>query len=182
MTPTSRRGSLSSESVSLGVWVFFGRSIDHRGLLGTSDSLIERIRTGCSSTPSPVRRSWPRSTCAAKGTRCSAPSCGCRNSAAASEPGWRSRSSPATSSWGRPSRSPGCRCASTVGVASLARFGGQMAEVPAELVEALRSAAEEPRTARPMFQQGQKVRIVTGDFATLESVFDLAEGRSGRPC
>jgi transcriptional antiterminator RfaH len=27
-----------------------------------------------------------------------------------------------------------------------------------------------------MFQQGQKVRIVAGDYATLEAVFDLAEG------
>ena len=65
---------------------------------------------------------------------------------------------------------------STVGVASLVRFGGQVAEVPAGLVEGLRSAAEEPRAARPMFQQGQKVRIVAGDYATLEAVFDLAEG------
>jgi transcriptional antiterminator RfaH len=65
---------------------------------------------------------------------------------------------------------------STVGVASLVRFGGQVAEVPAGLVEGLRSAAEEPRAARPMFQQGQRVRIVAGDYATLEAVFDLAEG------
>jgi transcriptional antiterminator RfaH len=27
-----------------------------------------------------------------------------------------------------------------------------------------------------MFTQGQKVRIVAGDYATLEAVFDLAEG------
>jgi transcriptional antiterminator RfaH len=51
-----------------------------------------------------------------------------------------------------------------------------VAEVPTGLVEGLRSAAEEPRAARPMFQQGQKVRIVAGDYATLEAVFELAEG------
>ena len=36
--------------------------------------------------------------------------------------------------------------------------------------------AEEPRAARPLFNQGQKVRIVAGDYATLEAVFDIAEG------
>ena len=65
---------------------------------------------------------------------------------------------------------------STVGVTSLVRFGGQVAEVPLKLIEGLRNAAEEPRAARPMFQHGQRVRIVTGDYATLEAVFDLAEG------
>ena len=65
---------------------------------------------------------------------------------------------------------------STVGVTSLVRFGGQVAEVPLKLIEGLRNAAEEPRAARPMFQQGQRVRIVAGDYATLEAVFDLAEG------
>jgi transcriptional antiterminator RfaH len=48
--------------------------------------------------------------------------------------------------------------------------------VPLKLIEGLRNAAEEPRAARPMFQQGQKVRIVTGAFATLEAIFDIAEG------
>ena len=65
---------------------------------------------------------------------------------------------------------------STVGVASLVRFGGQVAEVPLKLIEGLRNAAEEPQAVRPLFKQGQKVRIVTGDYATLEAVFDLAEG------
>jgi transcription antitermination factor NusG len=48
--------------------------------------------------------------------------------------------------------------------------------VPARLVEGLRNAAYEPSVARPLFKQGQKVRIVAGDFATLEAVFDMAEG------
>ena len=50
------------------------------------------------------------------------------------------------------------------------------AEVPAGLVEGLRSAAETPQQARPLFKRGQRVRIVAGDYATLEAVFDLAEG------
>jgi transcriptional antiterminator RfaH len=65
---------------------------------------------------------------------------------------------------------------STVGVTSLVRFGGQVAEVPPTLIEGLRDAAEEPRAAQPLFNQGQKVRIVTGDYATLEAVFEMAEG------
>jgi transcriptional antiterminator RfaH len=65
---------------------------------------------------------------------------------------------------------------STVGLASLLRFGGQVAEVSARLIEGLRDAAEEPRAVRPLFKQGQKVRIVAGNYATLEAVFDMAEG------
>ena len=38
------------------------------------------------------------------------------------------------------------------------------------------NAAEEPQAVRPLFKQRQKVRIVTGAFATLEAVFDIAEG------
>jgi len=53
-----------------------------------------------------------------------------------------------------------------------------VAEVPAGLVDGLRSAAEEPQQARPLFKQGQRVRIVAGDYATLEAVFDMAEGEA----
>jgi transcriptional antiterminator RfaH len=67
---------------------------------------------------------------------------------------------------------------STVGVASLVRFGGQVAPVPEALVETLRTSAVEPQHHRPIYQQGQKVRIVAGPFATLEGVFDMAEGES----
>jgi transcriptional antiterminator RfaH len=65
---------------------------------------------------------------------------------------------------------------STVGVTSLVRFGGQVAAVPETLVETLRTSAAEPQRHRPIYQQGQKVRIVAGPFATLEGVFDMAEG------
>jgi transcriptional antiterminator RfaH len=65
---------------------------------------------------------------------------------------------------------------STVGVVSLVRFGGQIAAVPEALIEALRTSAAEPQHHRPIYQQGQKVRIVAGPFATLEGVFHMAEG------
>jgi transcriptional antiterminator RfaH len=61
-------------------------------------------------------------------------------------------------------------------VANLVRFGGQVAAVPETLVETLRMSAAEPQHHRPIYQQGQKVRIVAGPFATLEGVFDMAEG------
>ncbi len=67
---------------------------------------------------------------------------------------------------------------STVGVASLVRFGGQVTEVPTGIVEGLRSAAETPQQACSLYKQGQRVRIVAGDYATLEAVFDLAEGEA----
>jgi transcriptional antiterminator RfaH len=67
---------------------------------------------------------------------------------------------------------------STVGVTSLVRFGGQVAAVPKALVETLRTSATEPQRHRPIYQQGQKVRIVAGPFATLEGVFDMAQGET----
>jgi transcriptional antiterminator RfaH len=67
---------------------------------------------------------------------------------------------------------------STVGVTSLVRFGGQIALVPDSLVVTLRTTAAEPQQHRPIYQHGQKVRIVAGPFATLEGIFDMAEGDS----
>ena len=64
------------------------------------------------------------------------------------------------------------------GVVSLVRFGGRVAEVSPDLIESLRIAAEGPVAFRPFFQQGQRVRIVAGEFATLEAVFDVAEGEA----
>ena len=58
----------------------------------------------------------------------------------------------------------------------MVRFGGQVAKVPTRLIEGLRDAAEEPRAARPLFKRGQRVRILAGDYAALEAVFDMAEG------
>ena len=65
---------------------------------------------------------------------------------------------------------------STIGVASLVRFGGVFASVPDALIESLRSAAEDPQITRPVFKQGQKVRIVAGPYASLEAVFEMVDG------
>jgi len=65
---------------------------------------------------------------------------------------------------------------STVGVTSLVRFGGVFASVPVAIVDSLRAAGAAPQVARPVFRQGQKVRIVAGPYASLEAVFEMAEG------
>ena len=67
---------------------------------------------------------------------------------------------------------------STLGVVSPVRFGGRVAEVSPDLIESLRVAAEVPVAFRPLFQQGQRVRIVAGEFAILEAGFDVAEGEA----
>lgn len=65
---------------------------------------------------------------------------------------------------------------STVGVASLVKFGGIYATVPDILIEALRQGAEAVQVHRPLFQQGQKLRIIAGPYASLEAVFEMQEG------
>lgn len=65
---------------------------------------------------------------------------------------------------------------STVGVASLVRFGGVYATVPESLIEVLRLGAESVPVHRPLFTQGQKLRIIAGPFASLEAVFEMQEG------
>ena len=66
---------------------------------------------------------------------------------------------------------------STVGVTSLVRFGGVYAAVPPVLIETLlEAAAELPQPQRAVFQQGQRVRIVAGQFASLEAVFEMVDG------
>jgi transcriptional antiterminator RfaH len=67
---------------------------------------------------------------------------------------------------------------STLRVVSLVRFSGRIAEVSPDLIESLRSAAKDTAVFHPLFQQGQRVRIVAGEFATLEAVFDVAEGEA----
>jgi transcriptional antiterminator RfaH len=56
---------------------------------------------------------------------------------------------------------------STVGVASLVRFGGQVAEVPPKLIEGPRNAAEEPRAARPLFSRAEWCGSSPGTSRTL---------------
>jgi transcriptional antiterminator RfaH len=62
-------------------------------------------------------------------------------------------------------------------VTSLVRFGGIYANVPFVLVETLlAAAADQPKPQRAVFQQGQKVKIVAGQFASLEAVFEMVDG------
>ncbi len=65
---------------------------------------------------------------------------------------------------------------STVGVTSLVKFGGAYATVPVALIELLRSGGDDPAVHRPLFQQGQKLRIVAGPYASFEAVFEMDEG------
>jgi len=65
---------------------------------------------------------------------------------------------------------------STLGVTSLVRFGGVFATVSEEIIEALRAGADQPNRFPPTFAQGQRVRIVAGPYASLEAVFEMAEG------
>jgi transcriptional antiterminator RfaH len=65
---------------------------------------------------------------------------------------------------------------STIGVASLVKFGGRFATVPPALVQTLRDSAAEPELQHPLFEQGQLVRIVAGPFAALQGVFQMADG------
>ncbi len=59
----------------------------------------------------------------------------------------------------------------------MVRFGGVYATVPLVLVETLlTAAAEQPQPQRAVFQQGQKVKIVAGQFASLEAVFEMVDG------
>ncbi|MBM4192629.1 MAG: transcription/translation regulatory transformer protein RfaH [Gammaproteobacteria bacterium] len=65
---------------------------------------------------------------------------------------------------------------STVGVVSPVKFGGIYATVPQTLIDLLRSRAEERQEHRPLFMQGQKLRIVTGPYASLDAVFEMQDG------
>jgi transcriptional antiterminator RfaH len=56
------------------------------------------------------------------------------------------------------------------------KFGGTYATVPQSLIDVLSSGAEEPQVHRPLFTQGQKLRIVAGPYASLEAVFEMEEG------
>jgi len=67
---------------------------------------------------------------------------------------------------------------STVGVASLVRFGGEVAEVPGSLIVQLQAAAERAGERQYRFKQGQSVRIVGESFTGIEGVFQMQEGEA----
>jgi transcriptional antiterminator RfaH len=61
-------------------------------------------------------------------------------------------------------------------VSSLVKFGGDYAEVSPDLIELLRADAQVPALNRPLFEKGQKLRIIAGAYASLEAVFVMEEG------
>ena len=65
---------------------------------------------------------------------------------------------------------------STIGVTSVVKFGGAYAMVPEGLIELLKSSSEEMPNHRPLFQRGQKLRIVAGPYASLEAIFEMEDG------
>ena len=69
---------------------------------------------------------------------------------------------------------------STLGVTTIVRFGGLPAKVPLGVLEALREEEARRRESPvvPTFQPGQPVRILTGPFAGVRAVFDMADGEA----
>jgi len=64
---------------------------------------------------------------------------------------------------------------STRGVGGIVRFGMDPARVPDDFVQMLKDNVqreEEKASAEPLFDKGDKVRIVDGPFAGYEAVFD----------
>jgi len=69
---------------------------------------------------------------------------------------------------------------STRGVRDWVRFGGEIAKLPQALVEQLieldKNLQQQPVVSR--FNQGQKVRILSGPFAGLTAIYQQQEGES----
>lgn len=64
----------------------------------------------------------------------------------------------------------------TVGVSSIVRFGVIYDKVSDHLRSVFRCGNLEPALSRPLFERGQKLRILAGPYASLQVVFDLDEG------
>lgn len=65
---------------------------------------------------------------------------------------------------------------STLGVTSLVKFGLQYATVSADLIALLQQGNQDSLPHRPVFLQGQKVRIIAGPYASLDAIFEMSEG------
>ena len=64
------------------------------------------------------------------------------------------------------------------GVVGVVKFGGALAEVDPEEIDALRAAVESGRMVRPceFLSAGQRVRIVSGPLANVEGIFQRYSG------
>ena len=65
---------------------------------------------------------------------------------------------------------------STVGCIGLVRFAHAYTSVPGELIESLQTNESEANDVEAPFKPGDKVRFVSGPFAGIEAVFDMARG------
>lgn len=65
---------------------------------------------------------------------------------------------------------------STVGCIGLLRFGLIYTPVPAELIAGLEAAAANNDPALVPFQSGDVVHLMSGPFAGLEAIYDMAKG------
>ena len=65
---------------------------------------------------------------------------------------------------------------STVGCIGLVRFAHVYTPVPGELIESLQAIESEANDVEAPFKPGDKVRFVSGPFAGIEAVFDMARG------
>ena len=65
---------------------------------------------------------------------------------------------------------------STVGCIGLVRFDHVYTPVPTELLKSLQSIESETNDIEAPFKPGDKVRFVSGPFAGIEAVFDMARG------
>ena len=65
---------------------------------------------------------------------------------------------------------------STVGCIGLVRFAHAYTPVPGELIGSLQAIESETNAVEAPFKPGDKVRFVSGPFAGIEAVFDIARG------
>lgn len=61
----------------------------------------------------------------------------------------------------------------TLGVNALLRTGSQLAHVPPDVIEAL---MQQPCMIKPMFEPGDKLRVVNGPFRDLQVVYEMHDG------
>ena len=65
---------------------------------------------------------------------------------------------------------------STVGCIGLVRFAHVYTPVPGEVIESLQAIESEANDVEAPFKRGERVRFVSGPFAGIEAVFDMARG------
>ena len=70
-------------------------------------------------------------------------------------------------------RSPWHAIRSTLGVSDLVRTGGQLAKVPATLVQALKELQATPQV---LFKHGETLRVTDGPFRDLQVIFEMHDG------